>query len=530
MPESEEHGQVSLSLAAVGQRLVRETKVMDGMRKLRMILATLLIFGLGIALAQEPKRGGILRVGTGSDPATLNPYVFGNEFDRNAFRPVYDPLFEYNLKTYEPEPALVESYETSTDGLDWTLHIRPGVLFHDGTPMTAADVVWSFEQALSPEATRTAPLLSFVKSVEAVDEHKVHVTLSQPDQLLLHTMVDIRVTPEGYTDYSNPIGTGPFKLVSWDPNRRLTYERNDDYWVEGLPYLDGIVLNTIPEQSVQVIQLLSGDLDFITSAPFGQIAQIVNAGMQTAVPPDNRAMGLYDIILNTKRAPFNDERVRQALSYSLNREALVRSLFGYATVQSNPVPRSSPMFAEDALNYDVRNVERAKELLAEAGYPDGVKFEMFVHRTGLEYDIASQIVQQSAAEAGFTVEIRGVDIGTWVDFIFGQKDFQAGLSAKLPKPVEYDLVAHMFAKTVGDASGYNTVNPAFYEALVAARSIADPDAYKAAFQELQRMAMAGLPDITLAGRITPVAHAPYVKGFIHQVQGSTIFNRVWLDN
>lgn len=503
---------------------------MDGMKKLRLILTTLLIAGLSTALAQEPKYGGILRVGTGSDPATLNPYVFGNEFDRNAFRPVYDPLFEYNLTTYEPEPALIESYETSSDGLDWTLHVRPGVLFHDGSAMTAEDVVWSFEQALKPEATRTAPLLSFVETVEALDDHTVGLTLSQPDQLLIHTMVDIRVTPKGYTDYSNPIGTGPFELVSWDPNRQLVYERNDHYWDEGLPYLDGIVFNTIPEQSVQVIQLLSGDIDFITSAPFGQIAQIVNAGMQTAVPPGDRAMGLYDIILNTQRAPFNDERVRQALSYSLNREALVRSLFGYATVQSNPVPRSSPAFADDALNYDERDVERAKELLAEAGYADGVSFEMFVHRTGLEYDIASQIIQQSAAEAGFTVEIRGVDIGTWVDFIFGQKDFQAGLSAKLPKPVEYDLIAHMFAKTVGDASGYVTENPAFYEALAEARSITDPDEYKAALQELQRMAMAGLPDITMAGRITPVAHTPRVKGFVHQVQGSTIFNRVWLDN
>ncbi len=175
-------------------------------------------------------------------------------------------------------------------------------------------------------------------------------------------------------------------------------------------------------------------------------------------------------------------------------------------------------------------MERARELLAEAGYPDGVEFEMFVHRTGaLEWDTGAQVIQQSAAEAGFTVNIRGVDIGTWVDFIFGQKEFQAGFSAKVPKPVEYDLIAHMFAKTVGDASGYEIENPEFYELLTAARSIADQDEFEAALMELQRIAMAGLPDILIAGRVIPAAHAPYVKGFIHQVQGSTIFNRVWLD-
>ena len=117
-----------------------------------------------------------------------------------------------------------------------------------------------------------------------------------------------------------------------------------------------------------------------------------------------------------------------------------------------------------------------------------------------------------------------------VDFVFGQKDFQAGFSAKVPKPVEYDLIAHMFAKTVGDASGYEIENPAFYELLTQARSIADPDEYRAALQELQRIAMEGLPDIPMNGRIVPAAHGPQVQGFIHQVQSSTIFTRVWLDD
>ncbi|MBA2667318.1 MAG: ABC transporter substrate-binding protein [Trueperaceae bacterium] len=501
------------------------------MRIVRTLTLAVVVASLGLAFAQTPQQGGVLRVGSNADPATLNPYVFGNEFDRNAFRPIYDPLLDYDLTTYEVVPALIESFEISADGLTWTLNVRQGVSFHDGTSMTADDVVWSIEQALKPEATRTAPLLSFVETVTAADDATVILSLSQPDQLLSHTMIDIRVTPSGSTDYnSNPIGTGPFKFVSWEPNRQLTYERNDAYWSAGLPYLDGLEIRTVPDSSVLVIQLINREIDFISSAPFGQIAQLVNAGMVTAVPPEGRAMGFYDIILNTQREPFDDPRVRQALSYALNREALVRSLFGYATVQSNPIPRSSPAFAEDAPNYDVRDVERARELLAEAGYPDGVEFEMFVHRTGaLEWDTGAQVIQQSAAEAGFTVNIRGVDIGTWVDFIFGQKEFQAGFSAKVPKPVEYDLIAHMFAKTVGDASGYEIENPEFYELLTAARSIADQDEFEAALMELQRIAMAGLPDILIAGRVIPAAHAPYVKGFIHQVQGSTIFNRVWLD-
>jgi peptide/nickel transport system substrate-binding protein len=500
------------------------------MRILRSFIAALLFATLALALAQTP--GGTLRVGTNSDPATLNPYVFGNEFDRNAFRPIYDSLLDYDLTTYEVEPALIESYEVSDDGLTWTLNVRQGVTFHDGSPMTAEDVVWSFEQALKPEATRTAPLLSFVEEVAATGDHTVDVALSQPDQLLPHTMIDIRVTPAGHTAYNDdPIGTGPFELVSWEPNRQLTYVRNDAYWADGLPYLDGLEIRTVPDSSVLVIQLINGEVDLITAAPFGQIAQLVNAGMVTAVPPDDRAMGFYDIILNTQREPFDDVRVRQALSYAIDRDAMVRSLFGYATVQSNPIPRSSPAFAEDAMNYDDRDVERARELLAEAGYPDGVEFEMFVHRTGaLEWDTGAQVIQQSVADAGFTVNIRGVDIGTWVDFVFGQKDFQAGFSAKVPKPVEYDLIAHMFAKTVGDASGYEQENPEFYEQLTAARSIADPDEYREALKELQRIAMAGLPDIPMNGRVVPAAHRPEVRGFIHQVQGSTILTSVWLED
>ena len=504
------------------------------MRNVYRAVAIAAAMMIGVASAQM--MGGVLKVGTNSDPATLNPYVFGNEFDRNAFRPLYDSLLDYDLNTYDVVPALIESYAPSADGLVWTLNVRQGVTFHDGTPMTAADVVWSFEQALKPEATRTAPLLSFVTEVVATGDHTVEVRLSAPDQLLPHTMIDIRVTKVDYVDYNeNPIGTGPFQLISWEPNRQITYERNDAYWGRdaagnALPYLDGIEIRTVPDSSVLVIQLIGGEIDFITAALFGQIAQLVNGGMVTAVPPDNRAMGFYDIILNTQREPFDDPRVRQALSYAIDREAMVRSLFGYATVQSNPIPRSSAAFAEDAMNYDVRDVEKAKELLAEAGYPDGVQFEMFVHRTGaLEWDTGAQVIQQSVAEAGFDVVIRGVDIGTWVDFVFGQKEFQAGFSAKVPKPVEYDLIAHMFAKTVGSASGYQIQNPEFYEQLTAARSIADPAEYTAALQELQRIAMAGLPDIPMNGRVVPAAHAPYVEGFIHQVQSSTIFTRVWLD-
>jgi peptide/nickel transport system substrate-binding protein len=500
-------------------------------RALQIVASLALAFATSAALAQEPQHGGVLRVGSNSDPATLNPYVFGSEFDRNAFRPIYDSLVEYDLTTYQVTPRLIESWEVSSDGLTWTLDVRQGVVFHDGSPMTSADVVWAFDQAMEPQATRTAPLLSFIEDVEAPDEHTVVLRLSQADQLLAHTMVDIRVTPAGTTEFNeNPIGTGPFRLVSWEPNQLLRYERNDDYWDGDLPYLDGLEIRTIPDQSVQVIQLINGDIHFITQAPFGQIAQLVNGGMVTAVPPDDRSQGFYDIILNTQREPFDDERVRQALSFALNREAMVRSLFGYATIQSNPIPRSSPAFAEDAMNYDVRDVERARELLAEAGYPDGVEFEMFVHRTGaLEWDTGAQVIQQSVAEAGFEVNIRAVDIGTWVDYIFGQKDFQAGFSAKVPKPVEYDLIAHMFAKTVGDASGYEIENPEFYELLTAARSIADEDEYVEALKELQRIAMAGLPDIPMAGRLIPAAHSPRVRGFIHHVQGSTIFNAVWLD-
>jgi hypothetical protein len=155
---------------------------------------------------------------------------------------------------------------------------------------------------------------------------------------------------------------------------------------------------------------------------------------------------------------------------------------------------------------------------------------MFVHRTGaLEWDTGAQVIQQSAAEAGFTVNIRGVDIGTWVDFVFGQKDFQAGFSAKVPKPVEYDLIAHMFAKTVGDASGYRDREPRVLRAAHGGALHRRPGRVPRGAPGAAAHRHGGLPDILMAGRVVPAAHAPYVKGFIHQVQGSTIFNRVWLD-
>ncbi|MGD2101010.1 MAG: ABC transporter substrate-binding protein [Acidimicrobiia bacterium] len=489
----------------------------------------------------DGQQGGVLKVGHTTDVVGFHPDLYASAQDRDVITNIYDTLVEYDLRNYDLVPSLAEDWSVSEDGLTWTFNLRQNVVFHDGSELDADDVVASIARASEPQAGRTEGLLTRIEEVVAVDDSTVEIRLSEPDRVLLSTLADVYVSPDDSSiDLAeNPVGTGPFQLEEWEPNQFILLERNEGYWRDGLPYLDGIRFVINPELNVLAVQLRTGEIDLLYEAPLSEMGPLQTAGMQL-IPPD-RVFSIFNMYVNSRNTPWDSEAVRQAASYAIDREAISAALFGFMEVRSNPLEplenADSPeadFFAEDALSYNQRDLEKAQQLLADAGYADGVDGgEMIICSVaGFHFTTMGQLIQSQLAEVGIDVSITPIPDGpTWASRTFQDRagEFDLSLCGQGAKPDPYDLVNHTYAKFWTEPLGWIDENPSFYEDLDAARSIVDEEEYRATILDLQTQALEGQPNILLGGRPVFVAAQPYVKDFIAHTQAHMFFTEVWLD-
>lgn len=489
----------------------------------------------GLPGGQCPKRGGNLIVGQSGEPTSINPHRFGDQNARNIIIAIFSTLVEHDLQTYAIRPSLAQSWSVSRDGLDWTFRLRANVKFHDGSDLDADDVKASLERALEPASGRTAPLLTRIKSLEAKDALTFVIHLSQPDRILLSTLLDVYIGPAGVTTErlgEAPMGTGPFKFVRWDRNMQVVLERHPDYWRKGLPCADRLTFRTIPEESVRSQQLRGGQIHVSSSGLLGEMATLASAGLVLHAPPRGFNLGLYNVHTNTRREPWRRQEVRQALSLAVDREAVSRALFGFVQVLSNPMEANKRFFSPQAASYNKRDLDQAKQLLAAAGFSGGVDGgEAIVCGLGFQFNILGQLVQSQAAEAGIRLRLTILDVGTYVARTLGGRrgEYDIAVCAMVPKPDEYDLLNHPYAKLFTQTLGWIDQRREFYDLLDAARSMPGDSAYRQAITELQRIAMEGQAEIIVGGRLDPTPARAFVKNFIPHTQGNTFFEAVWLD-
>ena len=489
--------------------------------------------GSGTEEPSEPTAGGVLVIAQAADPTGLHPNRFGSTNDRNIITNIYDTLVEFDLTSYEIVGSLATDWSVSDDGLVWTFNLRDDVVFHDGSEFDAEDVVASMGRATEPEAGRTAPLLARVTETVAVDDQTVEIHLSEPDRILLSTMVDVYISPQDTTiDLAEtPVGTGPFKFVSWERNQQVEVERNPDYWQDGLPYLDGVIYRTVPDGTVQSLQIRTDEVQVLADTPLGEIATLQQAGLQILTPPEGFNSGLYHFHINTRRAPWDNQQLRQAVSNAVDRQALSRSLFGFMQVLSNPMEANPAFFNADAASYNERDLETAQALVAEAGFSGGVDGgEMIVCGLGFQFETLAQAVQNQLAEVGIDITISVLDVGTYVARTLGDDagNFDLALCAMVPKPDEYDLLSHPYNKLFTEALGWIDQRPEFYDLLTEARSMSSDEDYRNAILELQAMVMEGQPEIVLGGRLSPVTTSASVEGLIAHTQGHLFLTNVSL--
>ena len=382
------------------------------------LLILVLIFSvLPFAHAQDeqPQTGGTLTVALTDEFTTLNPTQFVSLSDIHLTRAIYETLFriDYSDPSLPSVPHLAESYTVSEDGLTWTINVRQGVFFHHGKELNADDVVFTLERAKDPNLSYGAAGLQFLESVEKVDTYVVQLNLNQPHFLFSEVLVApfYVIVPSDRTEEqlaTEPSGTGAFKLQEYSSSEKAVLVKNENYWVEGLPYLDELVLRIIPDRKTQIAALVSGEVDAVSDVGALDLP-ILNAQPGIVVEQTAPLNASPVLVVNTTVAPFDDVRVIQALKMALDRQTLANLIGGGLAIPSTDhiVPPTYPFNAN--LPVPQQDIEGARALLAEAGYPDGIEITLVTSPVAYGAVELAVAVQEMVAPAGITITLERVD-------------------------------------------------------------------------------------------------------------------------
>ncbi len=378
--------------------------------------------------AAELKNGGTMTVAYKNEMTSLDPAIGYDGASWNLIKAIFDGLMGYKVGTTDLTPALAESYSVSPDGLTYTFKLRAGVKFHNGRPLTAEDVRYSIDRVVDPK-TRSpgqqffASIVGFderskgtsdhMTGLRAIDDRTLEVKLAHPDASFQHIMamnfsypVPREEVEKAGADFGKrPVGTGAFKVAEWRPGQQLVLVRNPDYYQSGLPHLDKVQINVGIEPITAFLQFQRGEVDVlgdgIPTAKFTEVMQDPAYKDQIITGPRLRTTF---IAIKTTQKPLDDKRVRQAINYAINKARVVQLIAGRAVATSQILPPLMAGYDPDYQGY-AYDPQKAKALLAEAGYPDGFSTELYASNTEPDPRLA-QAMQQDLAAVGIKVELR----------------------------------------------------------------------------------------------------------------------------
>lgn len=482
----------------------------------------------------EPKAGGVLRFARPEEPLSWDPIVPSDNGSIWAMMQIYDQLVQINRTSDGIEPDLAESWEISDDGLVYTFHLREAK-FSNGDPVTAEDVKFSIERSASPQNAYSF-LFTAIKSVDIIDDRTVQITLKQPyapflANLALFTasIVPKEVVEELGDEFGqNPVGSGPFMLQEFKKGVHSILVRNPFYWKEGRPYLDEIQMLFVPDDNTRVLQLRAGEVDAINVVPFNQIDSLKQEpGIEVLIEPLFR----FDTIwLNHDVAPLDDVRVRQALNYGLDKQAIIENVFfGYGEVANHFMPKMQ-FWSPDIEPYPY-DPERAKQLMAESSAPQGFELTMMVPTGDVVSKQIAEIAKEQWAELGVDVEIQELDVGTaYENFSAGNyESFVQYITSDVIDDDELAAIQFDYWAVGGFHSFFTNYKSERASELVrAAAATLDPEERAALYRELQETVVEEAPTVALA--FTPARNAvrDYVEGFSNLATGWWWLEDVWL--
>jgi peptide/nickel transport system substrate-binding protein len=461
-----------------------------------------------------------LRIGLAEDPDILDPTMARTYVGRIVFASFCDKLFDIDDKL-NIVPQLALSHETSADGKEMTIKLRPGVKFHDGEAFDAEAAKYSLERHLTMQGSFRKPELATVDHVEIVDPLTIKLVLKTPFSPLIAQLTDragMMVSPKAAKDAGDkfglkPVCAGPYKFVERVQQDRIVFEKFSDYWNKDNVFIDRVVFLPIVDATVRLANLKSGALDLIERVLATDIKDVradSRIKLSTALE-----LGYFGLTLNVgndknKGGLSQSEKVRQALDASIDREALTQVVFNGEFIPGNQWVSPEHPYYQKAFPVPKRDIARAKALLKESGVTLPVSVDMMVTK-GAENEAVAQVIQSMAAEAGFDLKIRLIEFAT--SFKQAQAgEFQAFLIGWSGR-IDPDGNSYVFMHTKAPQNDGGYSNPEADKLMEDARLISDPAQRKAIYEKMTKIVLNDVPLIYLYHRKLLIAHTTKLEGY-----------------
>lgn len=508
------------------------------------VLAATLLVAAPVAAAEEPRRGGSLVVVLGADPEHLNPAISTGYPVGAVGATIFSALVWLDAER-RPQPDLAESWEISPDGLTFTFHLRRDARWHDGQPLTSADVKFTMEKLLGPYHGRFRRAYDHIEAIETPDDHTVVIRLRKPFAPLmgLLSVFDAPILPkhifDGTDPFRNPatlrpVGSGPFIFREWVRGDRIVVERNPDYYEEPA-YLDRVIFRIIPTEVARVIALETGEADVVLSfyLPWSEVPRLerhpdLKVWKGVTIP------ALYFIFVNTKHPQLSDPRVRQALMHAIDRDQIVeQAMMGLGRPAGGPFGVGFPWAYGEATDYQLLypyDPSRAQALLGEAGV-DRLTLNYVFDAAREPFRIVGEIIKDNLRAVGIDLKLVPMERSVMIEHVYHRRAF--------------DLTMQSFTSTGDPAIGYHRLyvttepgvaftnasgysNPEVDAILTRAGMVIDLDERGRLYRQAAEILARDLPVLVLFDELMVEVYHRRVRGLRQGLDSRDRMHRVWL--
>lgn len=382
----------------------------------------MVILALGVVMGAGLVEAKALNFALSGSPDTLDPHKTSGTLTFQTLKSIYDTLAEPDMSG-KIMPALAERWEVSDDALTWTFYLKEGVVFHNGSKLTSADVKATFERIKDKKiASPNAKEFAAINSIEIPDDLTVVLKLKEPAAPLLATLasgwgaiLSKGLIDAGHDFASMPIGTGPYRLKEWIRDSKIVLEKNKDYWMKGYPKLDKVIMYIIPERSVQIQGLISGQIDISYMVDRDNIP-ILQASPDVRLEKSLSALILV-MSINCSSPVLKDIRVRQAITHAIDKQKVLDVAYGSGEPIGTFLDYGNAYYKDFSYLYP-HDPEKAKKLLAEAGIGKETTLEMVLPQNYEPHVRAGEMYQAMLTNVGLNVKLKLVDWSTWISDVY----------------------------------------------------------------------------------------------------------------
>jgi peptide/nickel transport system substrate-binding protein len=500
------------------------------------------------ALAQEGTptgSGGTLVVDININPENLDVHQSLTAATSVINGQIYESLLRFKPGTVELEPWLAESWESTADGMEWTVNLRQGVLFHDGTPFNAEAIKFNYDRQFDTTSEYyamgqwTAYMdYDFIGSCEVLSEYQVKFTLKTPFNKVLSRLANFSVvSPAAVQQYreaftENPVGTGPYAFERWDKGEQVVLKRNDSWWFQ-TPSLDQLVFKAVIEMGARTASLLSGETQFTVQISPEIVQQLEGNDDFTIVMAPTGSV--WFLAMNVNYPKFADLRVRQALNYAIDKETIVSGVLGDTVdIAHGPLSPAYADYNPKVETYFSYDPEKAKALLAEAGFVDDSEIVFYVpigDPSMLSAEEMGTVIQDNLREVGISTKIESLEAVTWMDQIRSPANELTEMSWNLA-PIEPAFVFDGLFTKASLPPGFNTsyyVNDEMETLMATAKTSLDTEEVSNAYKRMQEIVMEDAPIVPVCHRRQLFGISNRVKGFVAEPSGAINLYTVWVE-